>query len=123
MQHHLLSDTDNAEVLNQFAQDMFARLNLAFAGRRFDTALVHDLEEAIRYERTQYAMRGVKVPDLTLLLLPSVPAVEIVRKDLDAAGIQRTLRRLVGKYGAMSNPGEFAACIKRAFPHHRAEVA
>jgi hypothetical protein len=115
VQHRLITDTDNSEAINAWAMDLFAKVNIAFVGRRLDQAAVDGIKQLIQDEAARARAEGLQVPDLVVIPLPKQNSMEIVRQDLDLAGVANTIVRIGHKYPGIT-PREIAWAIRQAFP-------
>lgn len=121
MKHELRSDTEVAERVNIIGMELFKQLNLRFTGRPVNASTVREVREFLSSVKTRAMLQGVAMPDLTVLPFPRRGGLEVVRQDLDVAGIERLIRRLRAKYRGVSD-AEIAYAVRCGFPG-RAGVA
>lgn len=98
-------------------EQLFARIK-HFTGRRFANGELHDLQKIVKDHRVACKLNGVNYPELVPMILHKQGGIDLVRKDLEPAGVRAALYNLIQKY-PNAEPDELAHAVRTAFPHYR----
>lgn len=88
-------------------------------GRELDKQTVHDVEELYRAHRSRARLDGIDFPEMVVVVMDVQRRLRLVRRDLDALGLDNLVVELAQSQGAAYDPTEIARALRRAFPHHR----
>lgn len=102
--------------MERVVQTLGAKLE-TFRGAFITPQTIDAVNRLVKDHRATWRLRGVDVPKMVAVVLPTTGAVEILRQDLDVAGIQAAVVGLVKKYPS-AGCEEIAAAFLRAFPDY-----
>lgn len=101
------------EVLRSFAASLSKTIN----GKPLNESTVRAIEYCIEFETTRIRLKGFAFPQLKVVYFETVGWVEIVRADLEHAGIQRIVQNVIQRFPFIS-VRQLITSIRRAFPHY-----
>lgn len=104
--------------LNHWAGLIHQRVSAFCNGRRCDRSTVERVRDMVQDMREIARLRdGVMIPPMHVIVFPKCGAVEIVRKDMEEAGLNIWIVNLTVKYPTIT-PQEIAGALKAAFPDY-----
>lgn len=109
-------DPEHQARLNESAGLLYERLcQFCASGRKISSTTMHAIEGIVRHHITAARQDGIKFPDMRVVIVEGVGALEIVRADLEHSSIQVLIKNISIKYPD-ADPIEIAKGIRRAFP-------
>lgn len=101
---------------NRVARKMFCTLEQKVLGRPMTEGSARAAEEIVHHYTRVARASGITFPDLAVIVLPLAGGIEVVRRDLDIAGIRMMVINLTVKYPNVS-VSELAHAVRTAWPH------
>lgn len=112
-------DIENAEqgpeLLSLFQQRLKRLLDENKLSAR---SLLVQVNALCEHMKAECARNGIRFPDMAVLVLPSVGALEMVRRELDQQGLDNTVVHIVRTYPGI-DVREVAEAFRYAFPEYR----
>jgi hypothetical protein len=84
-------------------------------GREINHHLLYQIDRVLYNEVVRIRQKGFKIPPLVAIVVQSKGWVEIVRADMEHAGIQRVIQNIIQRFPDISG-FELAMSVRRAFP-------
>lgn len=110
MTTHDMSDEETQIEQRRLAAKLETFLRQPMNGRT-----VEKIEEMVKDHRNKARLRGLKFPDLAVIVLPTLGNIEVVPRDLTQQDIETLIVNLARKWPAVS-AAELGFAINRAFP-------
>lgn len=112
---------DEDRLFQEAAAPMFARLSQFIGtGRPYTRVTIAVLEQILYDEGVKARLRHRGFPRLVLIVLPQRGWCTVVRRDLEHAGIQSTIRTMVDRFPGIG-PAEIVPAVRAAFPEYNPE--
>lgn len=111
-------DDPNHPLMVAAAQALEHDVNRLLGRKRLNNNFMVRLDELVRAHRLKARGRGVDFPVLAAFVFPRLGSVELVRADLDRAGIKTQVLNMTAKHPTVTVE-ELAWALSKAFPHYR----
>lgn len=100
---------------------LFAKLKHHLLGKMMTRQLYHEACQIVEDHVTEAALYGIRFPELAVIGLPGVGAIEVVRADLEPRDLQVWAVNLTVKYPKIT-ACEIAEALARHFPNYVAQA-
>lgn len=114
-------ELENSELAPVIMRELQARFEAVRLTEAFGPAMLQKLSELLENTRTRCRQQNIDFPAMTVLILPSVPLLHVVRADLDRNGLHQTVLNLKVMHPQLTML-ELARAVSEAFPGMRPEA-
>lgn len=94
---------------------------MRYQGLPMTERTMRKIEQDLKDIRFRATLKGIDIPKMTAVMIPSVGALEIFRADLDRKGVNIVVVNMTRKFPDLKMD-DLVVAIRRAFPDHRASM-
>lgn len=107
---------DDQSIPRQYAEE-FSRRLARFLGRKLDGQALYDIAVTVRDTTTEFRLKGIKLPEMTAIILERTGHIILARADAEHDDIQQRIRNIAIQWPWLL-AGEIAEAIRRAYPDY-----
>ena len=112
-------DGEDDHRRNRAAKHLGEMITRFVSDKPVSEGLIRDVEFMVRAHRLHlWDRHGIAFPVMTVMFVPRINYLQLVRADLDEKGIAAVLKNVTAVYPNVT-PADLAGAVKRAFPAYK----